>query len=38
MLKINEKTVSTYKTRLQKKLNVDSVAGLIKQSKMLELS
>lgn len=38
MLKINEKTVSTYKTRLQKKLNVNSVAGLIKQSKMLELS
>ena len=38
MLKINEKTVSTYKTRLQKKLNVDSVAGLIKQSQMLELS
>jgi DNA-binding NarL/FixJ family response regulator len=38
MLKINEKTVSTYKTRLQKKLNVDSVAGLIKQSKMLELN
>lgn len=37
-LEINEKTVSTYKTRLYKKLNVDNVAGLIQQSKMLVFS
>lgn len=37
ILNINEKTVSTYKTRLYKKLNVDNIAGLIQQSNMLVL-
>lgn len=36
-LKINEKTVSTYKTRLLKKLKVDNLADLINQSRLLQL-
>ncbi|MFD1096768.1 response regulator [Salegentibacter chungangensis] len=36
-LSINEKTVSTYKTRLLKKLNVDNVADLITQARLLQL-
>lgn len=36
-LDINEKTVSTYKTRLLKKLKVDNLADLINQSRMLQL-
>jgi len=35
-LSINEKTVSTYKTRLLKKLNVDNIAELIHQSRLLQ--
>ena len=35
---INEKTVSTYKTRLLKKLRVDNLADLINQSRLLQLS
>ncbi|MGB5944371.1 MAG: response regulator transcription factor [Leeuwenhoekiella sp.] len=37
-LKINEKTVSTYKTRLLKKLDVSSLADLIKQARILQMS
>jgi len=37
-LSINEKTVSTYKTRLLKKLNVDNIADLIHQSRLLQLT
>lgn len=37
-LDINEKTVSTYKTRLLKKLNVDNVADLITRSRLLQLN
>ncbi len=37
-LSINEKTVSTYKTRLLKKLNVDNIAELIQQSRLLQIS
>lgn len=37
-LHINEKTVSTYKTRLLKKLNVDNVADLITRSRLLQLN
>lgn len=37
-LKINEKTVSTYKTRLLKKLNVDNIADLITHSRLLQLN
>ncbi len=37
-LSINEKTVSTYKTRLLKKLKVDNLADLIHQSRLLHLS
>lgn len=37
-LNINEKTVSTYKTRLLKKLNVDNIADLIHQSRLLQLT
>lgn len=37
-LHINEKTVSTYKTRLLKKLNVDNVADLITRSRLLEIN
>lgn len=36
-LEINEKTVSTYKTRLMKKLNVTNLVDLINQAKLLEL-
>ncbi len=36
-LNINEKTVSTYKTRLLKKLRVDNLADLINQSRLLQL-
>lgn len=36
-LDINEKTVSTYKTRLLKKLKVDNLADLIHQSRLLQL-
>lgn len=36
-LTIDEKTVSTYKTRLMKKLKVDNVADLIHQSRLLQL-
>lgn len=36
-LNINEKTVSTYKTRLLKKLKVDNLADLIHQSRLLQL-
>lgn len=36
-LDINEKTVSTYKTRLLKKLKVDNLADLITQSRLLQL-
>ncbi len=35
-LEINEKTVSTYKTRLLKKLKVDNLADLIHQSRMFQ--
>ncbi len=37
-LSINEKTVSTYKTRLLKKLNVDNIADLIHQSRLLQIA
>ncbi len=37
-LSINEKTVSTYKTRLLKKLKVDNLADLIHQSRLLHIS
>ncbi|MFL1897101.1 response regulator [Aquimarina sp. 2-A2] len=37
-LAINEKTVSTYKTRLLKKLKVDNLADLIHQSRLLHIS
>ncbi len=37
-LSINEKTVSTYKTRLLKKLKVDNVADLIHQSRLLQIN
>lgn len=36
-LAINEKTVSTYKTRLLKKLKVDNLADLIHQSRLLQV-
>ena len=36
-LAINEKTVSTYKTRLLKKLKVDNLADLIHQSRLLHI-
>jgi len=36
-LTINEKTVSTYKTRLLRKLKVDNVADLIHQTRLLQL-
>ncbi|HZW62510.1 MAG TPA: response regulator transcription factor [Flavobacteriaceae bacterium] len=35
-LNINEKTVSTYKARLMKKLNVNNLVDLINQAKLLE--
>jgi DNA-binding NarL/FixJ family response regulator len=37
-LSINEKTVSTYKTRLLKKLNIDNIADLIHQSRLLHIT
>tara|TARA_R110002020_G_scaffold49625_4_gene141006 strand:- start:710 stop:1348 length:639 start_codon:yes stop_codon:yes gene_type:complete len=37
-LSINEKTVSTYKTRLLKKLDANSLAELIKQARLLQTS
>ncbi|SHG38260.1 two component transcriptional regulator, LuxR family [Salegentibacter echinorum] len=37
-LSINEKTVSTYKTRLLKKLQVDNIADLITRSRLLQLN
>lgn len=37
-LSINEKTVSTYKTRLLKKLNVDNLADLIHKSRLMGFS
>ena len=37
-LNINEKTVSTYKTRLLKKLKVDNLADFIHQSRMFQFS
>ena len=37
-LDINEKTVSTYKTRLLKKLKVDNLADLIHQSRLLHIN
>ena len=36
-LGINEKTVSTYKARLMKKLNVTNIVDLINRAKLLEL-
>ncbi len=36
-LDLNEKTVSTYKARLMKKLNVDNMIDLFQQAKALEL-
>lgn len=36
-LNINEKTVSTYRARLMKKLNVDNLVDLVNQSKMMAL-
>ena len=36
-LNINEKTVSTYKTRLLQKLKVDNLADLIHQTRLLQL-
>jgi DNA-binding NarL/FixJ family response regulator len=36
-LAINEKTVSTYKARLMKKLNVTNIVDLINRAKLLEL-
>lgn len=36
LLEINEKTVSTYKTRLLKKLNATSLAELLNQARMLQ--
>lgn len=38
LLEINEKTVSTYKTRLLKKLNVTSLAELLNQARMFQFS
>jgi DNA-binding NarL/FixJ family response regulator len=36
-LGLNEKTVSTYKARLMRKLNVDNIVDLLQQAKALEL-
>jgi DNA-binding NarL/FixJ family response regulator len=36
-LNLNEKTVSTYKARLMRKLNVDNMVDLLQQAKALEL-
>jgi DNA-binding NarL/FixJ family response regulator len=38
MLDINEKTVSTYKTRLLRKLDASSLAELIQQARLLQTS
>lgn len=38
LLEINEKTVSTYKTRLLNKLNVTSLAELINQARMFQFN
>ncbi|MCZ4319500.1 response regulator transcription factor [Aequorivita viscosa] len=38
LLEINEKTVSTYKTRVLKKLNVKSLAELINHARMFQTS
>lgn len=38
LLEINEKTVSTYKTRLLKKLNVTSLAELINQARLFQFN
>ena len=38
LLEINEKTVSTYKTRLLKKLKVNSLAELITQTRMFQFN
>ena len=38
LLEINEKTVSTYKTRLLKKLKVDNLAELINQARMFQFN
>jgi len=38
LLEINEKTVSTYKTRLLKKLHVTSLAELINQARMFQFN
>jgi|SRR5210317_234526 len=37
-LKINQKTVSTYKARLMKKLNVRNLVDLINQARLLDLN
>ena len=37
-LNINEKTVSTYKSRLYKKLNVTNIIDLVNQGKQIDLS
>lgn len=36
-LNLNEKTVSTYKARLMRKLNVDNLVDMLQQAKALEL-
>ncbi len=36
-MNLNEKTISTYKARLMKKLNVDNLIDLLQQAKALEL-
>ena len=38
LLEINEKTVSTYKTRLLKKLNAENLAELITQTRMFQFT
>lgn len=38
LLNINEKTVSTYKTRLLKKMKVNNLADLIHQSRLLQIT
>lgn len=38
LLNINEKTVSTYKTRLLKKMHVNNIADLIHQSRLLQIT
>lgn len=37
-LEINEKTVSTYKARLLKKLDAENIADLIKQARLLQIN